>query len=217
MKILKKYSHLWVVSLMGIYLLWFFYLEANIKAGTGYTIIHTSFDDRIPFNEYFVIPYFFWFIYTLGLMIFLFFKDKEEFLTYAFTLAIGAYLCLFICTVFPNGTDLRPRNLDYGKNVFTQLIYFLHRVDTPTNILPSMHVYISLVSHLCIVDSKYFKNKIWHILSFITMLSVLASTLFLKQHSIVDVLAAITLFFIIYHFYYLKIRIPKESKEEAFI
>ena len=61
MKTIKKYKHFLPVVVYGIfYLKCFQYLETHITK--GYHLIHTPFDDMIPFCEFFVIPYFMWFI-----------------------------------------------------------------------------------------------------------------------------------------------------------
>ena len=60
MKTIKKYKHFLPVVVYGIfYLKCFQYLETHITK--GYHLIHTPFDDMIPFCEFFVIPYFMWF------------------------------------------------------------------------------------------------------------------------------------------------------------
>ena len=55
MKTIKKYKHFLPVVVYGIfYLKCFQYLETHITK--GYHLIHTPFDDMIPFCEFFVIP-----------------------------------------------------------------------------------------------------------------------------------------------------------------
>ena len=79
MKLLKKYQHVWIVPVYGIFYLWAFqYLEQrNVKAH----IIHLKLDDMIPFCEYFIIPYLMWFLYialTVGYFAFIN-KNKQEY------------------------------------------------------------------------------------------------------------------------------------------
>ena len=60
MKTIKKYKHFLPVVVYGIFFLKCFqYLETHITK--GYHLIHTPFDDMVPFCEFFVIPYFMWF------------------------------------------------------------------------------------------------------------------------------------------------------------
>ena len=60
------------ITYMIIYLCWFYIIE-HIP-GRDYTIIHMKADDRIPFCEYFIIPYFMWFGYVAWILFYLFFK-----------------------------------------------------------------------------------------------------------------------------------------------
>lgn len=65
--LMHTYSHAWVLLYAFIYFPWFTYLERHVT--DNYFVIHSIFDDYIPFCEYFIIPYLLWFAYiavTLG-------------------------------------------------------------------------------------------------------------------------------------------------------
>ena len=84
----------------------FSYLEKTIT--TKYTSMHCKLDDLIPFNEIFVIPYTLWFLYVVFIVALFFFLDKKEYYQCCSYLFIGMTICLLICTIFPNGQNLRP-------------------------------------------------------------------------------------------------------------
>ena len=183
------------------------YLERTITH--EYHVLHTWVDDIIPFNEYFIIPYFIWFIYVASVLIFFFFKDVDEFYRFGLYLALGMSISLFICQIFPNGTDLRPVNLDPNKNIFTHLVAFIYKTDTNTNVFPSIHVFNSIATHVAILRSRFFYNNMKvKAISFIIMISICLSTLFLKQHSFLDVVGATILSYVIYQLIYAKIPWP---------
>ena len=206
-EILKKYRHAWVFLYTFIYLPWSMYLERTITH--EYHVLHTWVDDIIPFNEYFIIPYFIWFIYVASVLIFFFFKDVDEFYRFGLYLALGMSISLFICQIFPNGTDLRPVNLDPNKNIFTHLVAFIYKTDTNTNVFPSIHVFNSIATHVAILRSRFFYNNMKvKAISFIIMISICLSTLFLKQHSFLDVVGATILSYVIYQLIYAKIPWP---------
>ena len=166
-------------------------------------------DDIIPFNEYFIIPYFIWFIYVASVLIFFFFKDVDEFYRFGLYLALGMSISLFICQIFPNGTDLRPIGLDPNKNIFTHLVAFIYKTDTNTIVFPSIHVFNSIATHVAILRSRFFYNNMKvKAISFIIMISICLSTLFLKQHSFLDVVGATILSYVIYQLIYAKIPWP---------
>lgn len=200
-KFYTKYKHAIPMIIYSIvYLVWFNWLERNV---TGhYRLIHMNFDDYIPFCEYFIIPYFLWFGYVAVTVLFCMFKDKDEYLRLSITLMIGMTVFLIISTLWPNGHRLRPRVFE-RDNMFTQLVAYLYKIDTPTNLWPSIHVYNSLVCHIAIVHSKVLQNKKGiHIASLILAISIILSTVFLKQHSVFDVSTAFIMAAIVYTFVY---------------
>lgn len=188
---LQKYRHAWLLSYGFIYIAWFCYLEkAVIK---DYHIIHTSLDDFIPFNEYFIIPYLLWFFYVGVTLFFFLVHSKEDYYRMCTFLFSGMTISLIICTFFHNGTDFRPQ-IDPGKNLFSAVVALLYKTDTCTNVFPSIHVYNSIGTHLAITKSSRFRKRpVICLASRILMVSICLSTVFLKQHSVVDVIGAIIL------------------------
>lgn len=184
----KKYKHAFILLYALIYLPWFAYLEKHVVS--GYNIIHMDIDDKIPFVEIFVVPYFLWFIYiTLPLFYFMV-KDVKSYLKMCAFLFSGMTIFLIVSTIYPNGHELRPDVFE-SNNIFTQMITILYKTDTPTNLFPSIHVYNSIGTHIAIARSECFKeNKAVKTGSFVLMVSIILSTVLIKQHSLFDVLTA---------------------------
>lgn len=171
-----------------IYLVWFAYLEKTVTR--NFSIIHMDIDDYIPFSEIFIIPYFLWFLYVATVVLFLFFKNKEDYARNCIFLFTGMTVFLLISTLWPNGHYLRPFNMP-RDNIFTDMVSALYRTDTPTNLWPSIHVYNSIGAHLAIARSKDLADKKGiRIASLVLCVSIVLSTMFLKQHSVFDVLTA---------------------------
>lgn len=199
-ELLKKYGHIWILGYGFIYLPWFTHLEKTVTS--NYHIMHSSLDDMIPFNEYFVIPYLLWFAYVTAAIAYLFFKNKEEYYRLCAFLFTGMTLSLLICTLFPNGTDLRTA-VNPDKNLCSRLVYMLHQADTNTNVFPSIHVYNSIGTHIAVMKSESLKrHKVIRILSGILMAAICMATVSLKQHSVLDVAGAILLSAAIYPLVY---------------
>ncbi len=193
---LHQYKHAWVLLYFAIYLPWFFWLEGAVTS--DYHVIHTWLDDLIPFNEYFIIPYFMWFLYVGGVMLFFFLKNAKDFYRLCEYLFAGMTLCLMVCTVFHNGTDLRPV-VDPGKNFCCWLVSLLHQIDTSTNVFPSIHVFNSVAVHVAVVKSDSLQNRNGiHFLSLVLCVMICLSTMFLKQHSVMDVMGGLLVAYVLY-------------------
>lgn len=210
--LLRRYKHVWVFSYFLIYIPWFLHLERTVFS---YHIMYHYLDDYIPFNEYFIVPYYWWFLYMMMTIAFFFLKDVEEFYRYVFYLVIGMTFCLLVCQIYPNGTDFRP-TVDPNKNWAMYLVSLIHKADTPTNVFPSIHVYNSIGTYIAIAKSKHLKNnRLIQILSFISMVTICASTVFLKQHSILDVFGAIIVGYIVYLILYHDVLVGESEKEKV--
>ena len=185
---LYKYRHAWLLSYAFIYLPWFMFLERTVTR--DYHIMHASLDDLIPFNEYFIVPYFLWFVYVAGTLIFFLFRSKEDYYKMCAFLFSGMTLSLIICTFFHNGTDFRP-------------VIDPYKTDTNTNVFPSIHVYNSVGTHIAISRSRFLsKHKIIKLCSFLLTASICLATMFLKQHSIIDVCGAFLMAYAIHYLVY---------------
>lgn len=186
-----------------IYLAWFKHLEETITS--RYQVIHVSLDDAIPFCEVFVIPYFLWFAYVAVTVAYFFLKDKDDYFKMFVFLSTGMTVFLLISTLFPNGHHLRPHIMP-RDNIFTQMVAALYKTDTPTNLWPSIHVYNSLGCHIAIMKSDRIKNTkrgtVVRIVSFILCISIIMSTMFIKQHSVFDVTTAFIMAAIMYGIVY---------------
>lgn len=196
-KFYERYKHATIALVyLVIYLLWFFYLEQKVKRPSN--LIHMKIDDSIPFCEVFVIPYLLWFGYIVLTVVYLIFTDKREYYRCCAFLFTGMTIFLLISTLWPNGHHLRPHIMP-RENIFTDMVRALYRSDTPTNLWPSIHVYNSIGAHIAIIRSqKLGKNKWIHLSSLVLCISIILSTLFLKQHSVFDVITAFIMAAVMY-------------------
>lgn len=200
--IYEKYKHIIPFALYFlVYMTWFSWLEQ--RHIWQYQIIHLAIDDYIPFNEIFVIPYFLWFVYVPGVVLYLAFHNKDDYYRSAIFLCTGMTVFLLVSTFFPNGQRLRPLVMP-RDNIFTQMVASLYRTDTPTNLWPSIHVYNSLGAHIALSRSQAGKKKWVRVSSGILCVSIILATVFIKQHSVFDMLTAFVMaaamYGIVYHY-----------------
>lgn len=195
-----KYRHgIPLLIYMTIYLMWFAWLEkTNVR---NYHVIHVVLDDYIPFCEIFIIPYLLWFGYVAAVVLYLFFKNRQDYYKTCVFLFTGMTLFLIISTLWPNGHHLRPAELP-RDNCFTCLVGMLWKTDTPTNLWPSIHVYNSLGAHFAVMRSRDIASLKWggrlRAASGILAASIILSTVLIKQHSMFDVVTGLLFGFIMY-------------------
>lgn len=203
MELREIWKRLKSIILFGIvYLCAFFFMEAR---KVPIHIIHTTLDDLIPFCEYFIIPYVLWFLYVIGTVLYLglFRNDRIEYNRFIGNMMLGMIAFVIVSFIYPNGQNLRPAVI--SDNIFGRAVALLYQIDTPTNVLPSLHVFASIACDLALCRDKWFqKHTAWQWASHLLTVLIILSTMFLKQHSIIDVMAALlcnlTFYPLAYHF-----------------
>jgi membrane-associated phospholipid phosphatase len=195
----------WVLPVYAlVYFILFNILEKKVSAGSAYHVISTPLDHMIPFCEYFIIPYYLWFAFIMGTTAFFILvnRSRKEYYRFEIAMIAGMTIFLLISWLYPNGLMLRPETFP-RDNIFTHMVQHLYKTDTPTNVFPSMHVYNSLCAYQALADCKMLKKHRWVVNSagILTVLIIFA-TVFLKQHSVLDVLCAMILNFFVYQLVY---------------
>ena len=175
-----------------VYMITFSYIEDR---DVHHYIIHTTIDDQIPFCEYFIVPYLLWFLFVAVTVFYFMFFNKNQWKEYyqlIITLGTGMTLFLIISLVFPNGQDLRP--VLTGDSIFIKAVQMIYHTDTPTNVLPSIHVFNSLAVYFAIHHCQALKDRKWlQRGALILSVLIILSTMFIKQHSVIDVCLGTTL------------------------
>jgi membrane-associated phospholipid phosphatase len=149
----------------------------------------TTVDESIPFIKYFSIPYSIWIFYIYVCIFYFFKKDANVYYRAISTYILCALLCYLIYSVFQTTV---PRPVVMGSDPFSELMRYIYHRDQPFNCFPSIHCFSSYLVMRTIWTSS-FRNK-WNLTIITTMSStIIMSTLFVKQHVIMDALAGILL------------------------
>ena len=176
------------------YLSVFHHLEANVPLRS--ILVHCRLDDLIPFCKYAVIPYFAWFVWIPFTLFYLLWKaPRADFWRLCLPLFAGMTIALAVYVILPNGLDLRPYRV-YGSDIFARIVRQLYSTDTATNVCPSIHVFNSVTLMMAYYRSRIFEEprRRWmRPASAVLCLSIIASTVLLKQHSCIDVVMGILL------------------------
>jgi len=183
-----QFSHLWLLlSWVGYFV--FYFLTENLIPAENCRPVHCFLDDIIPFCEVFIIPYVFWYaliVISLGWFLLYDVESFKKLQTYIIITQIVAMACYIL---IPTRQDLRPEVFP-RENVFTGIVATLYAFDTSTGVCPSLHVAYSLGIASVWLRQKE-ASKGWKAFVVIAVILICLSTMFIKQHSAVDVLAAI--------------------------
>ena len=183
-----QFSHLKLpLGWVGYFVLYF--LTENLIPAEKCRPVHMWLDDVIPFCEYFLIPYVFWYlliVVSLGYFLLYHVDSFKRLQTYIIVTQVAA---MAIYILFPSRQDLRPAEFP-RDNFLTQCIGILYSLDTNTGVCPSLHVAYSLG-----IASVWTKEKgapiPWKIFVVAAVILICLSTMFIKQHSAVDFFAAL--------------------------
>ena len=144
----SDYCHFWMLSFWILYLVLFFVVEKLIT--TDYWVSYLPLDDKIPFCEYFIVPYCMWHPLQFLMTVYLAFYDVETFRKYMWFVLAGLVSAIVVCWIFPNGQDLRPAEFP-RHNVFTWMVSRIYAASvTPACFVSS---FIRLSSRFCAVCS----------------------------------------------------------------
>ncbi len=182
-----------ILAWLLCYLALFLYLE--VFAPKEAHLVSCRLDSRIPFLPVFVYPYLSWFPYIL-VCAFLAIRNLEDkdYKRVVLILTAGMNLFLAISFLWPTGLELRE-GLVYDMGAMSgRLMKFVQTVDAPRSVFPSMHVFVTLVFQYTL-ELQRGKVPAWVVrLGRLLAAAIVLSTMFTKQHSVLDVLGATVLF-----------------------
>ncbi len=183
-----EYSHLKLLLGWVGYLALYFLTENLIPAENCRTV-HCWLDDVVPFCEWFAIPYVSWYFLIIGSLGYFLLYNVDSFKKLQTYIIITQIIAMAVYILFPNKQELRPEVFP-RENILTQMMGFIYAVDTNTGVCPSLHVAYSLgiASTWCREKtvSRGFKTVVT-----VWCLVICLSVAFVKQHSVVDIFAAI--------------------------
>ena len=176
---------------LPVYLASFFLLERLIT--DSYWATQLPLDHLIPFCPQFVVFYCLWYPLLVSVGLYLLATDRPGFRRYMAFLATTFFLSILIWILIPNGQDLRP-DLTGRTDFFSRWVASLYTVDTNTNVFPSVHVVGSIGAAWAVWDCLSLRKRRWPgIAATVLACLICLSTLFIKQHSLLDVAGGVVL------------------------
>ena len=183
-----QFAHLKLLLGWVVYFL-FYFLTENFIPVENCHVIHSALDDRIPFNEFFFIPYCFWYLLIVISLVYFALYDVENFKNLQIFIIITQVVAMTVYILYPSVQNLRPTEFA-RDNFFTWLAGIIYTFDTPTGVCPSLHVAYSLGIGSCWLKEKS-ASKLWKGFVVFSVILISLSTAVVKQHSVIDIAAAL--------------------------
>lgn len=183
-----QYRHLLLLlEWVGYFVLYF--LTENLIPSEQCYPVHCWLDDVVPFCEWFVIPYVSWYLLIVGSLLYFLLYSVDSFRKMQTYIIITQIIAMVVYIIFPNRQDLRPE-VFLRDNILTQLLGIIYSVDTNTGVCPSLHVAYSLgIASIWLRESGVPK---WIRIGIAVWCGIICiSVAFVKQHSVVDIFAAV--------------------------
>lgn len=160
----------------------YFLLNVTTKGARDVTIF---LDNMIPFNEWFVIPYIFWYFYIFGTLLILAYCNEQIYYKLLFSILIGMFVCFAIYYIYPT---MVPRPEVLPDNLLKKAVLIIYGNDRPVNCLPSIHMLDTIL--LTMFTLKYGKGFLMRFSSIAICIIIYMSTWFTKQHNVLDGVAS---------------------------
>jgi membrane-associated phospholipid phosphatase len=191
------------------------YAMSNNNSNQEVYSLLTAVDQSIPFIKAFALPYSVWIFYIYVCLVYFFKKDINVYYRALLTYIICALICYLIYSVFQTTV---PRPMVMGSDPISRLMRYIYNRDQPFNCFPSIHCFSSYMV-MRMVWTGSFRNK-WNV-TLITGVSslIIISTLFVKQHVIMDALAGIFLVEVVFAVIFLfehKLKVSREQQNSTY-
>lgn len=183
-----RFRHLYLLLGWPVFFI-FFYLTETLIPSERCHLIHNALDARIPFREEFAIFYVGWYLllaFSLAYFLLCSIRSFRKLQTY---IIIVQALAVVIYILYPTRQDLRPVVFP-RENFLSAVMALIYRIDTPTGVCPSLHVAISIgIASVWLHEER--AGPWAKALITVFCLGVCLSVAFVKQHSVVDIIAAV--------------------------
>ncbi len=128
-----------------------------------------------------------------GVTALLWWCDTASYDKLCLTMFSGMTFCLILYMMLPNGLDIRPTVEALGRdNIAMRIMQLLWKADASVNVCPSIHCQSSACMALAFSHSKLAKERpALKVLAWVWARSSALSTVFTKQHSIIDVVCGL--------------------------
>lgn len=169
-----------------------------------YHPVFCALDASIPFLEGFIIPYVLWFVCGFLISLYTLRRNVPLFRRFMDYMILTILLAGLVFLLYPNYYPGRPvqgwpvslRDAYRAmprQNALSWVVSVTYFIDPPRNVFPSEHVVVAAGMAFAVLQDRRLRRPVFAV-PFVTLqLLICASVLFVKQHSVLDVLGALPL------------------------
>jgi len=164
----------------------FYLLISRVSGETAYYNYYW-FDTYIPVVRWFAYPYVSWMLILYVAFLYFAIVNRPLYWRTIIVYNVSVMVCNIIFLLF---NTYVPRPEIEGTDLASRLIQFVYSNDAPLNCFPSVHC---LTSYLLIIMINRHLNwpVLWKALASLWLWLIIASTVFIKQHSAIDIVGGI--------------------------
>jgi len=182
----KVKAYLPMLWILVIPVLNIFYAVLNQAHMPVYSLM-TDLDAQIPFVPMFIIPYLIWYPFIIIVLFMLCIRERSVYYRTLLTQCLGLVACYIIFYLFQTTVE-RPTTM--GTGIFEGLVNLVYSTDNPYNCFPSIHVltsYLMIKGATACASYPNWERTAVKVCAWL----IIASTLFVKQHVLLDIAGAI--------------------------
>ncbi len=183
-----RFSHIKLLSGWAVYLCLYFITENLIPLDKCH-VIHCALDDMIPFSEGFLVFYCWWYVLLVLSLLYFFLYDIDSFRKLQIFIMITQAVAMMVYIIYPSIQTGRPAVMP-RDNFLCDVMAFIYAFDTPTGVCPSLHVAYSMGIASVWCKSRRVSRG-WKAFVLISVILICISVVFVKQHSVIDIIAAV--------------------------
>ncbi len=197
-----EYKHLFLLLFWPLELVYFTLVGRILQT---YHPVICALDEQIPFLECFVLPYLSWFVCIVFTLLYTLRYNIPVFRRFSWYVVGTFGVAGLVFLLWPSAFPGRPIAVGWPasvaeyyaamprKNIFTWMLSFVYFTDPPRNVFPSEHVVVALGMACSALRDRRLRRPVFAV-PFVTLqLLICLSVVFVKQHSVLDIFAALPL------------------------
>ena len=127
-------------------------------------------------------------------------KDPKVIKAFTISLMASSFIAALVFLSFPG--ELGFSRVD-GTAGYEAMYSFLHEIDHPYNLYPSLHITFSVLTAFAMVDQT--RSKLFHWFLFSWVFLICCSVVLVHQHHLFDILTGLVLSFIVIKYVYRRV------------